>query len=38
MFMFLSLSGTTEPWQIPPDFVELLPELFKLTEALMPNS
>lgn len=38
MSMFLSPSGTTDPWQIPTNFVEFLPELFKLTEALRPNS
>jgi hypothetical protein len=38
MSMFLILSGTTDPWQIPQNFVELLPELFKFTEALGPNS
>ena len=38
MSMYLSISGTTVPWQIPQNFVELLPELLKLTEALRPNS
>jgi hypothetical protein len=38
MPMFLSLSGTTDPWQIPQNFVKILPELFKLTEALGPTS
>jgi hypothetical protein len=35
--MFLSLSGTTDPWRIPENVVEHLPELFKLTEAPRPN-
>jgi len=38
MSMFLSVSGTTDPWQIPQNFVEILPELFKLTKALGPKS
>jgi len=38
MSMFISISGTTDPWQIPQNFLELLPESFKLTEALKLNS